>query len=113
MSKDDVIQMQGEIVDRNTLFQDRWFERGIAEGLLDRRVDRASAGFLLDAVASYTRRRFQVGATAENLLNVKWNQAQFATETRLRTEPMGTSVDELHFTPGTPFYAKLNVSVFF
>ncbi|MDQ2793402.1 MAG: TonB-dependent receptor [Bacteroidota bacterium] len=69
--------------------------------------------FLLDAVASYTRRRFQVGATAENLLNVQWNQAQFATETRLRTEPLGTSVDELHFTPGTPFYAKLNVSVFF
>ena len=69
--------------------------------------------FLFDAVASYTRRRFQVGATAENLLNVKWNQAQFATETRLRTEPLGTSVDELHFTPGTPFYLKLNASVFF
>ena len=69
--------------------------------------------FLFDAVASYTRRRFQVGATAENLLNVQWNQAQFATTTRLRNEPLGTSVDELHFTPGTPFYAKLNVSVFF
>ena len=69
--------------------------------------------FLLDAVVSYTRARFQVGATAENLLNVRWNQAQFATDTRLRTEPVGTSVSELHFTPGTPFYLKLNASVFF
>ena len=69
--------------------------------------------FLFDAVANYTTKRFQIGATAENLLNVEWNQAQFATETRLRSEPVGTSVDELHFTPGTPFYLKINASVFF
>jgi hypothetical protein len=69
--------------------------------------------FLLDAVVSYTKSRFQLGATVENLLNVQWNQAQFATETRLPTEPAGTSVDELHFTPGTPFYLKANFSVFF
>ena len=69
--------------------------------------------FLLDAVVRYTKARFEIGATAENLLNVEWNQAQFATETRLPTEPLGTSVDELHFTPGTPFYFKLNASVFF
>lgn len=74
---------------------------------------RAKGYFLFDAVVSYTKSRFQVGITAENLLNVQWNQAQFATETRLRTEPLGSSVDELHFTPGTPFYAKLNASVFF
>ncbi|WP_242509943.1 TonB-dependent receptor [Hymenobacter persicinus] len=69
--------------------------------------------FLLDAVVNYTKSRFQVGATVENLLNVEWNQAQFATETRLPTEPLGSSVDELHFTPGTPFFLKLNASVFF
>lgn len=73
----------------------------------------AKGYFLLDAVVRYTRARFEIGATAENLLNVKWNQAQFATETRLPNEPLGTSVDELHFTPGTPFYLKLNASVFF
>ncbi|MCC2548357.1 TonB-dependent receptor [Hymenobacter sp. BT175] len=66
---------------------------------------------LLDAVVSYTRPRFQVGATVENMLNAKWNEAQFATESQLRTE--STPVDELHFTPGTPFYAKLNASFFF
>ncbi|UOQ53311.1 TonB-dependent receptor [Hymenobacter cellulosivorans] len=69
--------------------------------------------FLLDAVASYTSSRFQLGITVENLANVEWNQAQFATETRLPNEPLGTSVDELHFTPGTPFYLKGNFSVFF
>ncbi|WP_170061872.1 TonB-dependent receptor [Hymenobacter chitinivorans] len=69
--------------------------------------------FLLDAVVSYTKAWFQLGATVENLLNVEWNQAQFATETRLPTEPVGTSVDELHFTPGTPFYLKATFSVFF
>jgi hypothetical protein len=67
--------------------------------------------FLLDAVASYTRPRFQLGATAENLLNVQWNEAQFATDSQLRGET--TSVNELNFTPGTPFYLKFNASVFF
>ncbi|MBG8555470.1 TonB-dependent receptor [Hymenobacter guriensis] len=67
--------------------------------------------FLLDAVLSYTRPRFQVGASAENLLNVKWNQAQFDTESQLRTET--EPVSELHFTSGTPFFVKLNASVFF
>jgi hypothetical protein len=69
--------------------------------------------FLLDAVLNYTHKHYQIGATIENLLDVEWNQAQFATETRLPTEPVGTSVDELHFTPGTPFYLKLNASIFF
>ena len=73
--------------------------------------------FLFDAVVSYTKARFQIGATAENLLNVQWNQAQFATQTRLLTpHPQledRNGVDELHFTPGTPFYLKLNASVFF
>jgi len=72
---------------------------------------RAHGYFLLDGVVSYTQSRFQIGASAENLLNVKWNEAQFATDSQLRNEP--NSVDELHFTPGTPFFVKLNASVFF
>lgn len=55
--------LQGEIVGRNVLFQDRWFERGIAEGLLNPRIDRKSAGFLLDAVAN----RFHFFALSEAL----------------------------------------------
>ena len=73
---------------------------------------RARGYFLLDGVLSYTRPRYQIGATAENLLNVDWNEAQFANPSRLRgqTEPVQ---EQLHFTPGTPFYLKLNASVFF
>ena len=74
---------------------------------------RARGYFLFDGVVSYTRPRFQLGATAENLLNVRWNQAQFATRTYLPATDDNGPVDELHFTPGTPFYAKLNASVFF
>jgi hypothetical protein len=72
---------------------------------------RARGYFLLDAVVSYVRPRFQVGATAENLLDVKWNEAQFATDSQLRGE--ATSVNELNFTPGTPLYVKLNANIFF
>ena len=67
--------------------------------------------FLLDAVVSYTRPRFQLGVQAQNLLNVEWNEAQFATDSQLRGE--STSVNELNFTPGTPFALRANASVFF
>ncbi len=67
--------------------------------------------FLLDGVINYTHPKFQVGLTAENLLNAKWNQAQFDTQSRLKSESQ--SVDELHFTPGTPFYLKASLAIFF
>lgn len=60
---------------------------------------------------SYTRPRYQVGATVQNLLNTEWNEAQFATDSRLRNE--ASPINELNFTPGTPFYLKLNTSLFF
>ncbi len=72
---------------------------------------RARGYFLLDAVVNYTRPRFQLAATAENLANVAWNEAQFATDSQLRGEV--SSVNELNFTPGTPFFIKVNASVFF
>ncbi|TDN37139.1 TonB-dependent receptor [Hymenobacter sp. UV11] len=72
---------------------------------------RAHGYFLLDAVLSYTRPRYQVGASVQNLLNVNWNEAQFATTSQLRGETM--PVTELNYTPGTPFYLKLNGSLFF
>ncbi|NML65049.1 TonB-dependent receptor [Hymenobacter sp. RP-2-7] len=72
---------------------------------------RARGYFLLDAVLNYTRPRYQLGLQAQNLLNVQWNEAQFATDSRLRGEP--TSVNELNFTPGTPFFVKATASLFF
>lgn len=46
-------------------------------------------------------------ATLDNLLNVEWNEAQFATTSRLRGEPDG--VTELHFTPGSPRRVQLGL----
>ncbi len=67
---------------------------------------------IFDVVASYTQKRYQVGFTIENLLNRRWNEAQFATQSRLPSEGVD-GVEELHYTPGSPFYLKGNVSVFF
>ncbi len=68
----------------------------------------AKGYFLLDAVLAYKLSKFEFGLSAENLLNTVWNQAQFDTESRLFNEP--APVSELHFTPGTPFFLKGNIS---
>ncbi len=60
---------------------------------------------VVDLTIFYKKPRFNVGFTVENLLNTKWNEAQFDTESRLRGEK--ESVSELHFTAGTPFAAKV------
>jgi len=44
-------------------------------------------------------------------LNTAWNEAQFATESRLKNET--APVTELNFTPGTPLFARLKLAVFF
>ncbi len=40
----------------------------------------------------------------ENLFDIEWNETQFATESRLFDEPQ--PVEEIHFTPGTPFFIR-------
>ncbi len=72
---------------------------------------RALPYFVVDAVLAYTRPRYQFGLTVQNLLNVDWNEAQYATETQLRGEP--APVTERTFTPGTPFNLRANASIFF
>ena len=44
--------------------------------------------------------RVQLVVTVDNLLSTVWNEAQFATSSRLRGEP--APVTELNFTPGAP-----------
>jgi outer membrane receptor protein involved in Fe transport len=60
-----------------------------------------------DLAFNYTRKKFETGFVLENLFNVKWNEAQFATESRLKNEPL--PVEELHFTPGTPLFLRLKL----
>jgi outer membrane cobalamin receptor len=71
----------------------------------------AKGYFITDASLSYAVRKWEIGAVIENLFNSKWNEAQFATESRLRNET--TPVTELHYTPGNPFFVKLKVAVHF
>lgn len=59
---------------------------------------------VIDLNASYDIGNLTLGFAIDNLLDVEWNETQFATESRLRDEPM--SVEEIHFTPGVPFFFK-------
>jgi len=68
--------------------------------------------YVMDATINYTTDKYNIGLNIQNLLdNKNWNEAQFDTESRLPFE--NESVSELHFTPGSPFYIKLNTSLFF
>ncbi len=71
----------------------------------------AKGYFLMDASINYTKPKYEVGVSFENIFNVRWNEAQFATESRLMNEP--NAVTELNYTPGTPLFAKLKLAVFF
>ncbi|MBW7468134.1 hypothetical protein ABID22_002534 [Pontibacter aydingkolensis] len=71
----------------------------------------ADGYLLLDAVAGYTLKKFELKLTVENLLNEEWKEAQFDTESRLRNEVEPTS--EIHFTPGIPFFFKAGLSYMF
>lgn len=59
---------------------------------------------VVDLNASHDFGNLTVGFIIENLLDVEWNETQFATESRLFNEPQ--SVEEIHFTPGTPFFFR-------
>ncbi|WP_372976054.1 TonB-dependent receptor domain-containing protein, partial [Muriicola sp.] len=45
-----------------------------------------------------------LGISVQNLFNTEWNETQFATTSRLRQET--EAVEEIHFTPGAPFYLQ-------
>lgn len=71
----------------------------------------AEGYFLLDVALRYKVGAFDLGLTIENLLNREWREAQFETESRLAGEAM--PVSEIHFTPGTPFQARISASIEF
>lgn len=71
----------------------------------------AKGYFVMDASINYTKSKYEVGIAIENMLNTTWNEAQFATTSRLKNEL--APVTELHFTPGIPFFARVKLAVFF
>jgi outer membrane receptor protein involved in Fe transport len=65
-------------------------------------------GYMLGEIfGNYAIGRARLVATIDNVLDVRWNEAQFATTSRLRGER--TAVTELHFTPGAPRSVQLGV----
>ncbi|WP_295794806.1 TonB-dependent receptor [Mucilaginibacter sp.] len=64
-----------------------------------------------DLKVNYTRPKYEVGLSVENLFNTKWNEFEAEEVTQLRNET--APVDQMSFTPGTPFFAKLRVAFFF
>ena len=67
----------------------------------------AEGYFITDLNANYKWRSLTLGTRIENLFDVDWNETQFATESRLRNEAQ--SVEEIHFTPGTPFFISFSL----
>lgn len=68
----------------------------------------AEGYFVTDINLNYDFGKVNVGIAIENLFDVDWNETQFATESRLQNEAQ--PVEEIHFTPGTPFFAKATVT---
>jgi hypothetical protein len=68
----------------------------------------AKGYFVSDFNINYKMKDITFGVSIENLFDVAWNETQFATESRLQNEI--NSVEEIHFTPGTPFFAKATIS---
>jgi outer membrane cobalamin receptor len=68
----------------------------------------AEGYFVSDLNINYKVKDITFGVAVENLFDVAWNETQFATESRLQNET--NSVEEIHFTPGTPFFAKATIT---
>ncbi|WP_179345676.1 TonB-dependent receptor [Winogradskyella ursingii] len=71
----------------------------------------AEGYFVTDFNANYRFNDIILGIAIENLFDVDWNETQFATESRLRNESQ--PIEEIHFTPGTPFFIKGSVTYTF
>lgn len=93
--------------------------KGFSGGLRCRYIDDRPANednsiiaegyFVTDFNANYSfKNNITLGITIENLFDTEWNETQFATESRLQNEP--APVEEIHFTPGTPFFLRGTVS---
>jgi hypothetical protein len=70
----------------------------------------AKGYIVTDLTAFYTKKKFEFGIEIQNLFNVKWREEQFEVVSRLKNEP--APVDDVNYTSGTPFFAKLVFAIF-
>lgn len=69
----------------------------------------AKGYFITDLQLNYTKKKYSFGLSIYNLFNQKWKETQFATESRLKNEV--NPVNEIHFTAGSPFFAKASFNL--
>ena len=72
----------------------------------------AEGYFVTDLNLNYAfDNHWKLGVSIENIFDTDWKETQFLTESRLQNEAQ--AVEEIHFTPGTPFYFKTTLSYSF
>ncbi len=67
--------------------------------------------WVTDLTINYTRKKYEIGLAIENLFNVAWSESQFEYVSRLKYE--AEPVDQVSYTPGVPFFARLKCTFFF
>ena len=71
----------------------------------------AEGYFVTDLNLAYNLDRIGFNIAIQNLFDTDWEETQFATNSRLQFEP--APVEEIHFTPGTPFFFKAGLQYHF
>jgi len=71
----------------------------------------AQGYFVTDMTVNYHWTKWEIGLDIQNLFNTQWRETQFETVSRLHNER--TPVDDMSYTPGTPFFSKLKLGFFF
>ena len=71
----------------------------------------AKGYFLTDLTANYTKTKYEIGISIENLFNQVWYESQVEYVSRLKYET--APVDEVSYTAGIPFFGKVKMAVFF
>lgn len=66
---------------------------------------------VVDLLTGYRKGAWELGVTVENLFNTAWREAQFVFPSRLAGEP--ASVQDIHFTPGSPIGVRGSLRCYF
>lgn len=66
---------------------------------------------VFDANVGWEKSNVNILFSCENIFDVEWEETQFATLSRLKNE--SAPVEEIHFTPGTPFRLRFSISYTF
>ena len=73
--------------------------------------DFAPPYYIVDLVGGYITPQWAVELAIDNLFDTEWEDAVFSYQTR--PERNGETINGIHWTPGTPFSARLTVTAYF